>query len=153
MMTEMLPGIHFEQPIVQPALQSLSGYQREQRPLLQLGKSCGSPHVGQEPLQPPAQSLGSNRAKATLPLCTVWADTSRSLTPDSIHDLCLCCFPVAQRGAQSLGSSPVTVSRVPRLSCLLKHGWSVWQLRNLGRGHHIRLGCDVPHPTVPFGFT
>lgn len=85
-------------------------------------------------------------------LYRVWADTSRSLTPDSIHDLCLCCFPVTQRGAQSLGSSPVTVPRVPGLSCLLKHGWSVWQLRNLGRGHHVRLGCDVPHPTVPFGF-
>lgn len=153
MMTEMLPGIHFDVDCAAGSAEPLWVPERTE----------ASPATGQE-LWLSTRWTGTTSASSTKPweqqsqghvasLYRVWADTSRSLTPDSIHDLCLCCFPVAQRGAQSLGSSPVTVSRVPRLSCLLKHGWSVWQLRNLGRGHHIRLGCDVPHPTVPFGFT
>lgn len=39
-------------------------------------------------------------------LYEAWADTSRSLAPDSTHLPALLPSPIAQRGARSLGSSP-----------------------------------------------
>lgn len=84
-------------------------------------------------------------------LCEVWADTSRSPAPDSIHDLRFCHLPLAQRGAQCLGSSPVTVPRVPGLYCLLEHGRSVWQLRHLEEATTSCLDVMCLTPRVHLG--
>lgn len=62
-------GIHLDKSIVQMGSQSRTGDWGEQWPLLRLGKSCGSLHIVQYPLRPPAQSPLSNGAGTMLPLC------------------------------------------------------------------------------------
>lgn len=110
------PGIHFDQPVVQLGLQSLSGYQREQRPLLQLGKSSGSPHIGQDPLQPPAQSPGSNGAGATLPLCTESGQTHPGHSLQTAFMTCV--FAVFQSPRGELRALAAALSQSPEsLGC------------------------------------
>lgn len=51
-------------------------------------------------------------------------------------------FVVLQLARGELGA---LAAALPLSPGSLEHGRSVWWLGRLGRGHHVLLGCEVPH--------
>lgn len=80
------------------------------------GQELGSPHIGQDPLQPPAQSPGSNGARATLSLCTESGQTHPGHSLQTVFMTCV--FAVFQSPRGELRALAAALSQSPEsLGC------------------------------------